>query len=162
MTRELKCLQNNNLATAQVRKDTLSLIDVRGLGRPKEFSGRGGFSTVVEETGGILRWCDQACRVKRIWTEECETWSRSRCTQHSWFSRVMKRMPFSPTRGRTRWRHGEGGRSDMIRRQEEENETFCARSFLLDGALFWNFKRGSSWESHVSRYEKEVKGQARR
>ena len=31
----------------------------------------------------------------------------------------------------------------MIRRQEEGNETFCARLFLLDGALFWNFKRGS-------------------
>ena len=30
----------NNLATAQVRKDTPSLIDVKGLGRPKEFSGR--------------------------------------------------------------------------------------------------------------------------
>ena len=46
----------NNLATAQVRKDTPSLIDVKGLGRPKEFSGRGGFSTEVEEDGGILRW----------------------------------------------------------------------------------------------------------
>ena len=30
----------NNLATAQVRQDTPSLIDVKGLGRPKEFSGR--------------------------------------------------------------------------------------------------------------------------
>ena len=30
----------NNLATAQVRKDTPSLIDVKGLGRPKEFAGR--------------------------------------------------------------------------------------------------------------------------
>ena len=29
-----------NLATAQVRKDTPSLIDVKGLGRPKDFSGR--------------------------------------------------------------------------------------------------------------------------
>ena len=28
----------NNLATAQVRKDTPSLIDVEGLGRPKNFS----------------------------------------------------------------------------------------------------------------------------
>ena len=48
----------NNLATAQVRRDTPSLIDVKGLGRPKEFSGReGGFSTVVEEDGGFLcRW----------------------------------------------------------------------------------------------------------
>ena len=30
----------NNLATAQVRKDTPGLIDVKGFGRPKEFSGR--------------------------------------------------------------------------------------------------------------------------
>ena len=30
----------NNLATAQVRKDTPSLINVKGLGRPKEFSGK--------------------------------------------------------------------------------------------------------------------------
>ena len=30
----------NNLATAQVRKDTPSLIDVKGLERPKEFTGR--------------------------------------------------------------------------------------------------------------------------
>ena len=30
----------NNLATAQVRKDTPSLIDVKGFGRPKEFTGR--------------------------------------------------------------------------------------------------------------------------
>ena len=50
----------NNLATAQVRKDTPSLIDVTGLGRPKEFTGRGQyFPTVFEEDGGILRWCDQ-------------------------------------------------------------------------------------------------------
>ena len=30
----------HNLATAQVPKDTPSLIDVKGLGRPKEFTGR--------------------------------------------------------------------------------------------------------------------------
>ena len=30
----------NNLATTQVRKDTPSLTDVKGLGRPKEFAGR--------------------------------------------------------------------------------------------------------------------------
>ena len=30
----------NNFSTAQVRKDTPSPIDVKGLGRPKEFSGR--------------------------------------------------------------------------------------------------------------------------
>ena len=30
----------NNLATAQVRTETPTLIDVKGLGRPKEFIGR--------------------------------------------------------------------------------------------------------------------------
>ena len=30
----------NNLATARVQKNTPSLIDVKGLGRPKEFSGK--------------------------------------------------------------------------------------------------------------------------
>ena len=50
----------NNLATARVQKNTPSLIDVKGLGRPKEFSGKKeDFQTVVEEDGGILRWCDQ-------------------------------------------------------------------------------------------------------
>lgn len=50
----------NNLATAQVRKDTPSLIDVKGFGRPKEFTGREeDFPTVVEEDGGSLRWSDQ-------------------------------------------------------------------------------------------------------
>ena len=43
----------NNLATGQVRKDTPSLVDVKGLGR------RGGFSTVVEEDGGVPWECDQ-------------------------------------------------------------------------------------------------------
>ena len=92
----------NNLATAQVRKDMPSLIDVEGLGRPKKF--------VVD---------------RRL-------------------SRVMRRMKLSPTRGRIRRRHGEDCKNDMIRRQEEGNETFCARSFLLDGAFFWNSKRGSN------------------
>ena len=48
----------NNLATAQVRKDTPSLIDVNGLGRLSEgiVWQRRGFPTVVEEDGGIFRW----------------------------------------------------------------------------------------------------------
>ena len=52
----MQCERINNLATAQVRKDTPSLIDVKSLGRPKEFTGREeDFPTVVEEDGGILR-----------------------------------------------------------------------------------------------------------
>ena len=157
----------NDLATAQVRKDTPSLIDVKGLGRPKEFSGReedfqqwskkteAFFAGVIKESEMILEWAaEQPTEITtttidleflpmRKRTEECKTWSSccSRCTHHSRLSRVMKRMTSSPTRGRIRWRHGGDCRSDTIRRQEEENETFCARSFLLDGALFWNSKR---------------------
>ena len=48
-------------------------------------------------------------------------------------------------------RHGGDCRSDVVRRQEEGNETFCARSFLLDGALFWNSKRGSNAGSPTCR-----------
>ena len=57
----------NNLATAQVRKDTPSLIDVKGLGRPKEFSGReedfqqwskteAFFAGVSKESEEMLEW----------------------------------------------------------------------------------------------------------
>ena len=52
---------------------------------------------------------------------------------------------------RNRWRHGEDCRNDLIRRQEDGNETFCDRSFLLDGALFWNSKRESNAGSPTCR-----------
>ena len=76
----------NNLATAQVRKDTPSLIDVKCLGRPKDSSGRGRISTVVEEDGGIflgviklsemmLEWAAEQTTEITMWTDECETWS---------------------------------------------------------------------------------------
>ena len=70
----------------------------------------------------------------------------------------MRRMTLSPTRGRLRWRHGGDYRSDMIRRQEEENETFCARPFLLDDAFFLELPAViERWESCVSRHEKKLK-----
>ena len=58
----------NNLATAQVRKDTPSLIDVNGVGRPKAFAGReedfqqwskkteAFFAGVVKESEMVLEW----------------------------------------------------------------------------------------------------------
>ena len=158
----------NNLATDQVRKDTPSLIDVKGLGRPKEFSCKeehfqqwskkteAFFACVIKESEMMLEWAAEqptkitttAIDLEFLPTDAnkdrgVQTWSSccSRCTQHSWLSRVMTRMTLSPTRGRIRWRHGGDYRRDTIRQQEEENETFCARSFLLDGALFWNSKR---------------------
>ena len=50
----------NNLATAQVRKDTPSLIDLKGLWSSEGVHWlRGGFPTVVEEDGGIFCSSDQ-------------------------------------------------------------------------------------------------------
>ena len=58
----------NNLAKAQVRKDTPSLIDVKGLGRPKEVTGRDEdfhqwskkteafFAGVIKESEMMLEW----------------------------------------------------------------------------------------------------------
>ena len=58
----------NSLATAQVRKDTPSLIDVKGLRRPKEFTGReedfqqwsnkmeAFFAGVIKESEMMLEW----------------------------------------------------------------------------------------------------------
>ena len=58
----------NNLATAQVRKDTPSLIDVIGLGRPEEFTEReedfqkwakkteAFFAGVIKESEMMLEW----------------------------------------------------------------------------------------------------------
>ena len=66
----------NNLATAQVRKDTPSLIDVKGVGRPKEFSGKGEgfqqwskqteafFARVIKESEMMLEWAaEQATEI---------------------------------------------------------------------------------------------------
>ena len=58
----------NNLGTPQVRKDTPSLIDVKGLGRPKEFAGceedfqlwskktEAFFAGVIKESEMMLEW----------------------------------------------------------------------------------------------------------
>ena len=58
----------NNLVTAQVRKDTPSFIDVQGLGRPQESSGKGEdfqqwskdtesfFAGVIKESEMMLEW----------------------------------------------------------------------------------------------------------
>ena len=160
----------NNLATAQVRKNTPSLIDVKGLGRPQEFTGReedfqqwskkmeAFFAGVIKESE-MMEWATEqpteitttALDLEFLPTDTNVDRGMqnldlccSRCTQRSWLSRITKRMTLSPTHGRIRWRHGGDCRSDIIRRQEEGNETFCARSFLLDGALLWNSKRGSN------------------
>ena len=133
----------NNLATAQVRKETPSLIDVKGLGRQKEFTGReedfqqwskkteAFFASVIIQSEMMLEWSAEQPKEITMTAIDLEflptdankdrdvqkTWSLccSRCIPHSWLSRVMKRTTLSPTRGIIRWRHGGDYRSDMIR-----------------------------------------------
>ena len=120
---------------------------------------------MVEEDGGILRWSGHgvqewaAEQTTEISTElinraflptatnqergvqNLESVLQQMNTAHMALT-SYEEMTLLPTRGRTHWRDGGGCRSDMIRQQGEGNETFCARSFLRDGALFWNSKQG--------------------
>ena len=159
----------NNLGTAQVRKDTPSLIDVKGLGRPKEFSGKeedfqqwskkteAFFAGVIKESEMMLEWAaEQATEIttRAIYLEFLPTDTNvDRGVQNLEF--VLQQMHtalmaltsyeangiVANWRKNPHWRHGGGCRNDVNRRQEEGNEIFCERSFLLDSALFWNFKR---------------------
>ena len=161
----------SNLATAQVRKDTPSLIDLKGLGRPKEFTGReedfepwskkmeAFLAGVIKESEMMLEWAAEqpteitttAIDLEFLPTDTNE----DRGVQNLEF--VLLQMDTAlmaltsyeandivANSRKNPWRHGGDCRSDIIRRQEEENETFCARSSLLDGALFWNSKRRSN------------------
>ena len=152
---------NNNLATAYVRKDTPSLIDVKGTGREEDFQHwskktEALFAGVIKESAMMLEWAaEQATEITTtaIDLEVLPTDTNGdRGVQNLEF--VLQQMhtalmaltsyEANDIVANSRWRHGGDCRSDMIRRQEERNETFCARSFLLDGALFWNSKRGSN------------------
>ena len=105
----------NNLATAQVRKETPSLIDVKGLGRPKEFTGRevdfqqwskkteAFFAGVIMESEMMLEWAAEQPKGITMTAIDLEffptdankdrgvqTWRSccSRCSPHSWVSRL--------------------------------------------------------------------------
>ena len=160
----------NNLATAQVRKDTPSFIVVKGLGRPKEFTGpeedfqrwskktEAFFACVIKESEMMLEWAAGPTEITTT-AIDLEFWptdtNEDRGVQNLEFvlqqnhtalmaltsyeaNDIVANSRKNPSEA---WRRLQ---SDMIRRQEEGNETFCARSFLLDGALFWNSKRGSN------------------
>ena len=109
----------NHLATAQVRKDTASLINAKAFGRPKEFSGKEDFQQ-----------CDQG-----VWDDVGEisqgavdleflptVLNGARGVQNLEF--VLRQMhtallAFTSREAndiRTRWRHGKDCRNDMIRR----------------------------------------------
>ena len=179
----------NNLATAQVRKDTPSLIDMKGLGRPKEFTGReedfqewlkkteAFFAGVIKESEMMLEWAAEqpteitttAIDLEFLPTDTNEDRGvqnlefvlQQMHTAQTWLSRVIRRTTLSPTRGRTRWRHGGDCRSDMIRRQEGGRKRNLLRTIISSGRCsLLELQAGiERWESHVSRYEKKMKGQ---
>ena len=168
----------NNLATAQVRKDTPSLIDVKGLGRPKEPFGKeedfqqwskkteAFFAGMIKESEMMLEWAaEQATEITTAidlefsptdanvdrGVQNLEFVLQQMHTALTALTSCEARIKLSPTRGRTRWRHGGDYRSDMIRRHEEGSETFCSRSFPLDDVLFWNSRLGSNAGSPTCR-----------
>ena len=167
----------NNLAK-------LGIIDVKGLGRPKEFTGKeedfqnwpkkteAFFAGVIKESEMMLECSDEqvteitqelidldSCRLRRTGSEECIIWSSccSRCTQHSWLSRVMRLMTLSPTCGRTpseAWRRlpkrcdlTTGGRKRSLLRTIISPGK-CSLLELQAGI--------ERWESYLSRNEKTL------
>ena len=53
----------NSLANAQAQKDTPNVIDVKGLGRPTEFSGKEeDFQQWSKKTEAFFSWSDQGAR----------------------------------------------------------------------------------------------------
>ena len=114
---------------------------MKGLRRPKEFSGneeedfqqwskktRTFFAGVIKESEMMLEWAaEQATEITTtaIDLEFLPTDTNvDRGVQNMEFVlRVMKQITLSPTRGRTRWRHGEDCRNVVIRGKVEGNET---------------------------------------
>ena len=122
----------NNLATAEGKKDTPSLIDMKGLGRPKEFSGKEGFFTSGRRRRRrclrVFEWSSEQATEISAAAIDLEFLPLKLALQ--WLHRALmtltsnvRQTTLSPTRGRTRWRHGGDCRNETIRRQLEGNET---------------------------------------
>ena len=120
----MQCERSTISRQLKIGKDTPSLIDVKGLGRPKEFFGReedfqqwskktaAFFAGVVKESEMMLQWAAEKMTeittelIDREFSADCdEPGARtvqnlecvcSRCIQHSWLSRVMRRMTLPP------------------------------------------------------------------
>ena len=156
------------LATTQARKDAPSLIDVNGLGRPKEFSGKeedfqqwskkteAFVAGVVKESEMMLEWAAE--QTMEVSTEFIDreflptAANQERGVQNLEFVLQQMHMALMAlTSGEANdivansrknpLEHSGGCRNDMILPPEEVRETFFARSFLRDGAPFWNSKR---------------------
>ena len=127
----------NNLAIAQVRKDTPSLIDLKGLGRPKEFSGgeedfqqwskktEAFFSGVIKESEMNLEWAAEQT-VEITTTAICRVENVDRGVQNLEFVQQMHMTHTALAVANSRKHPLEAWRSVRIRGQEEGNETFCA------------------------------------
>ena len=88
---------------------------------------------MVEEDGGILRWCDQGVRDDfRVWAGEQPTEITTRAIDLEFLptdtneDREVQNLEFVLQQMHTALMALTGY---MIRRQEEENETFCADHF---------------------------------
>ena len=128
----------NNRAVAQVRKDTRTFIEVKGLGRLKKFTGKeedvqqwskkteAFFAGVVKESEIILeRSTQQVITMVRAESEFTpptpnvyggvvypEFVLQQTHTHNTCGSRAMRPMTLSPSRGRTRYKHGKDCRND--------------------------------------------------
>ena len=166
----------NNLATAQVRRDTPSLVDVKGLGRPKEFTGREedfqqcrrrrrhSSLDVIKESEMMLEWAaEQPTEITRTAIDleflPTDTWSLccSRCTRHSWLTSYeandtganSRKNPLEAWRRlQKRYDPTTGGRKRNL-----------LRTIISPGrcSLLEPHAGIERWESHVSRYEKKMK-----
>ena len=136
-----------SLTTPQGRKDTPSLIDVKGVDRPTEFTGKEkDFQQRSTKHGSVLFLGDQGVRDHVGQVTDMSSWSSrqarrmssdvcftqrlccSRCCVHLRLSRGTRPMTLSPTRGRTRWKLCVDCRNDLVQRQGK-NETCCLQSF---------------------------------
>ena len=143
----------NNLATAQVRKDTPTLVDVKGLGRPKAFSGReedfqqwskkteAFFAGVIKESQMMLEWAaEQTIEITTTAIDleflPSET-NVDRGVQNLQF--VLQQMHTVPTTG--------GRKRNLLR-------TIISPGRCSHLEFQAEIER---WESYVSRFEKKLK-----
>ena len=161
----------NNLATAQVRKETPSLIDVKGLGRPKEFTGREvdfqQWSKKIEimESEMMLKWVAEQPKGITMTAIDLEFLptdaNKDRGVQNLEFvlqqmhtalmaltsceaNDIVANSRKNPLEAWRRLRK----RFDPTTGGRKRN--LCVRSFLLDDVLFWNFKPVSNTGSPTS------------
>ena len=146
---------NNNHATAQVRKETPSLVDVKGLGRPKEFTGReedlqqwskkteAFFAGVIKESEMMLEWAaEQPTEITTtaIDLELLPTDSNE--------DRGIQNLEFVLQQMRTALMALTSSETNDIVSNSRKTPGRCSLLELQAGI--------ESWESYVSRYENKM------